>query len=258
MKYVLFSGADAAAALAALLDVRGDGDARHLPLAERSRRASARLADGDAVRLDFLQFRRDMSDAARPRQHAVLPRAVGHARRRDERQEGDARASSSSSFFSLTASPSPSITRTVNDAWYAAGSPGYARYSAPNLAPDVSVAPRACMCAKTAHRRRSESRRGYDQSLAEISPSRSETEGTSTRALGVRSTAVHGSVPESASRFCRFALCGSADLAPQPFAGRGFLGAGAGGAARAPPPPPTTPRPRPGNTAPPTLERGTT
>ena len=89
------------------------------------------------------------------------------------------------------------------------------------------------MCAKNRAPPAFESRRGHDQSLAEISPSRSETEGTSTRAPGVRSTAVHGSVPESASRFCRFALCGSADLAPQPFAGRGFLGAGAGGGAGA-------------------------
>jgi hypothetical protein len=80
------SGADAPSALAALLDVGDDGDAGNLPLAERARRGAARLAQEAAeflFRLDFLfSF-----DAARPREHAVLPRAVGHARRGDEREE---------------------------------------------------------------------------------------------------------------------------------------------------------------------------
>ena len=41
-------------------------------------------------------------------------------------------------------------TRTVKLAWYAMGSPGYARKSAPNLIPVVSVKPRACRSANTA------------------------------------------------------------------------------------------------------------
>ena len=222
------------------------------------RRAAARLADGDAVRLDFLQFRRDMSDAARPRQHAVLPRAVGHARRRDERQERDgARVVVVVVFF---------FNRLAVAVHHSHGERRVVRRRVPRIRQVLrpELGPRRQRRAARVHVRENRAPPAFGIQ-ARVRP---VARGNLAVALGNRGN-VDARARRSKHRSPRLCARERVPLLPlrvvrkrgpraPALRGKGLLRRGRGGAARAPPPPPTTPRPRPGNTAPPTLERGTT